>query len=271
MKKEYNRMTTTDMPLDSSFTPQVEVVKDKKSTTAKPKINAIGKSTTNRANGVKTSTKQPSKQPAKQTAKKKVDGAKDEKKLRTKLTKSDVELTDLEKLNEENIKQFKFKAKRNKVVIVLLSVMLAISIVAISLYLVITKLETNCNMYAHGASATFIVDGEEMDKFRAPANLQGNRVLLLNIEIRIEEAGQFNIYFTPKGFQKGEEMNNVLIYEHNTDLFYDGGDGCFYSKSKISGSQTIKLCGGIILDNAYEHSLNVDNFRLDFHVYFERA
>ena len=126
-------------------------------------------------------------------------------------------------------------------------------------------------MYAHGASVTFIVDGEEMDKFRAPANLQGNRVLLLDINIRIEEAGEYDIYFEPKAFQKGVEMNNVLIYEHNTDLFRDGGDGCYYSRVKISGNQTIFLCGGIMLDNAYENSLNVDNFKLDFHVYLNRA
>lgn len=269
MKKEYNRMTTTDMPLDSSFTPQVEVVKDKKITTAKSKINAIGKSTTNKAkSGGKTTIKQTGKQ---HTSKSNKTVQTEDKKLRTKLTKSDVELTDLEKLNEENIKQFRFKSKRNKVVIVLLSIMLAISITAISIYLVITRLETNCNMYAHGAAATFIVDGEEMDKFRAPANLQGARVLLLDINVRIEEAGNFHIYFTPKAFQKGVEMDNVLIYEHNYDLFFDGGDGCYYSKNQIAGNQTIKLCAGIILDNAYENTLNVDNFRLDFHVYFERV
>jgi len=269
MKKEYNRMTTTDMPLDSSFTPTVEVVKDKKPAVQKPKINAIGKNTANKAKAGSKTTKTTSKSSTNSSSSKDVESK--DKKLRTKLTKSDVELTDLEKLNDENIKQFRFKSKRNKVVIVLLSIMLAISITAISVYFAITKLETNCNMIAHGAAATFIVDNQEMDKFRAPANLQGNRVLILDIDIRIEEAGEFAIYFTPKAYQKGVEMDNVLIYEHNTDLFYDGGDGCYYSKNKIEGNQTISLCNGIILDNAYENTLNVDNFRLDFHVYFERV
>ena len=45
MKKEYNRNTTSDMPLDSSFTPRVEVVKEKKTTAVKPKISAVGKTT----------------------------------------------------------------------------------------------------------------------------------------------------------------------------------------------------------------------------------
>lgn len=258
MKKDYNRMTTSDMPLDSSFTPQVEVVKEKK-TTSKPKINAIGKSTAN-----KTKKARESQQPAKQ--------AKVDKKLRTQLTNSASELDDLEKLNEENLKSYRFKSKRNKVVIILLSVLLVIAIAAISIYLAIARLETNCNMYVHGGySATAIVDGEELTVFRAPSNLQGNRILRLDIKLRLDEGGEYNIKFIPQCYQKGVLIDNTLIYEHNTDLFYEGGDGYYYSKIAIEGNQTIQLCGGVILDYYYENSLNIDNFRLDFHIYLEKV
>jgi len=131
MKKEYNRMTTTDMPLDSSFTPTVEVVKDKKPAVQKPKINAIGKNTANKAKAGSKTTKTTSKSSTNSSSSKDVESK--DKKLRTKLTKSDVELTDLEKLNDENIKQFRFKSKRNKVVIVLLSIMLAICVIFFSI------------------------------------------------------------------------------------------------------------------------------------------
>ncbi|MBO5954478.1 MAG: hypothetical protein J6Q13_00735, partial [Clostridia bacterium] len=95
MKKEYNRMTTSDMPLDSSFTPQVETIKEKKAS-SKPKINAVGKTTASKA-------KTTSSKAGTKTRSSSVD-----QRLRTKLSKSDVELTDLEKLNEENIKQYRF-------------------------------------------------------------------------------------------------------------------------------------------------------------------
>ena len=66
-------------------------------------------------------------------------------------------------------------------------------------------------------------------------------------------------------------MKNTLVYEQNVQLFYEGGDGYYYSSAPIKGNQTIYLCGGIILDYEYEDSLNVYNFKLDFHVYFEKV
>ena len=83
MKKDYNRITTSDMPLDSSFTPQVEVVKEKKTTT-KPKINAIGKSTAN-----KTKTTGAQKTQTKTGQSKYSQTKSNDTKLRTKLAKSD--------------------------------------------------------------------------------------------------------------------------------------------------------------------------------------
>ena len=266
MKKDYNRITTSDMPLDSSFTPQVEVVKEKKTTT-KPKINAVGKSTANKpkTSGTKKTQTQTGQSKSSQT---KSNNAK----LRTKLAKSDVELSDLEKLNEENIKSYRFKSKRNKVVIVILSILLAVTIATIVIYASITNLETNCKMIAHNAEVTFFINDVEMDEFRAPANLQGDCILNLNIKVTIKESGLFKVRFESVCFQKGVLMQNTKIYDHNTVLFDKSEDETYcYSTELIEGNQTIFLCNGIIIDSAYEKTLNVDNFQFEFHIYFERV
>ena len=248
-------MTTSDMPLDSSFAPQIETIKEKK-ISSKPKINAVGKST-----GSKTKT----------TSISRTNASSKSQKLRTKLSKSDVELADLEKLNEENIKQYRFKSKRNKVVIVLLSVLLAIAITTIVVYMTIVKLENNCNLYAYGVDATFFVDDEELTKFRAPTNLQGDSRFIFELKVKINQGGRYNIKFIPNVYQKGVLISNTLIYGLNHELFREGGDGYYYSKAPIEGNQTILLCNGIILDKYYKRTLNVDNFKLDFNVYFEEA
>ena len=270
MKKDYNRLTTSDMPLDSSFTPTVEVSKPK--TSAKPKINAIGKSTTNKAKSAstKTSASKTASKTTKTTTKSGTKSASEsEQKVKTKLAKSNEEINDLEKLNEENIKSYRYKSKRSKVVIVLLAVFLAIAIAIIGVYIGIIKLDANCYLNASGAEAVFIVDGEEMSKFRTPSNLQGNRTLKVDIKLKIEEGGEFKIKFILNGYQNKSPIENTLAYLHG-DLFYDGGDGYYYSKGTISGNQTIQLCEGIILDYYYENTLNANNFKLDFDVYLEK-
>lgn len=250
MKKEYNRNTMSDMPMDYSFNPSVEQFKAK--TIQKQKINAIGKKA-NSGTGKPTSSKTNSK-----TNQAKSKELKDEQK------------EDLEKLNEENIKTYKYKSKRNKVVIALLSIMLAIAITVISVYIAISKLESNCYMIVSGAKASFIVDGKELEKFRAPSNLKNDSVLVLNIELKIEEAGEFEISFIPKCYQKGVLINNTNVYGLNHDLFYEKGDGTWCSRNKISGNQTINLCHGVTLDY-YAEGLNVDNFKLEFCVYMKKV
>ena len=258
MRKDYNKITTSDIPLDASFAPSV-AEKPKPKTTTKPKINAIGKST---ANKVKQQTSKTSTKPKKPTEENKVS--------KTKITSKTADLSDLEKMNEENLKSFRFKSKRNKVVIVLLSIMLAISITVIAVYMVVSKLETNCNMYVHdGVNATFYVEGHEMDKFRTPADLQAGRTLMLDIKLKIKESGRFKISFTVQTYHKGVLMPNRGVFEHGA-LFDDGLDGYYYSSGIIEGNQTIHLCNGIVIDEMYESSLNANNFRLDFHVYFQR-
>lgn len=256
MKKEYNRATMSDMPMEDSLNPSVTRVTTEKKT-VKPKINAIGKKATaaTKAKSTKTDNKQGSKP-------------------KTKLVSKSENLQDLEKLNEDNIKTYSVRSKRSKVVIVLLSVMLVIAIAVIAVYISITKLKTNCTMYLHGnVSATILVDGMELEEFRAPSNLQGNRVLRLDIKLKIEESGSFNIKFIPKCYQKGVLLENTLAYIDNypDNQFMEGGDGYYYSEEAIEGNQTISLCSGIVLDYFYEDSLNIDNFKMEFHIYIEKV
>ena len=256
MKKDYNKATTSDIPMDDSFTPEIKETKPKttSSTTTKAKINAIGKK-------AKT-----------QIAKKAVSTKEKTKGLRTKLNSSSVEMSDLEKLNEDNIRTYSYRSRRNKVIIALLSVVLAITIAVVSIFAIVGRLKTNCNMILHGnVNASYIIDDMEIDEFRTPSSLQGNRILKINIEINIRSGGTYNVKFIPLCYQKGVLMGNTLIYEPNYALFEEGGDGYYYSKSPISGNQVISLCGGIILDYYYETSLNADNFKLDFHTYFEKV
>lgn len=266
MKKDYNREVMSDMQVDGSFTPSTRTTQPQKTTT-KPKINVIGtqKRTTS------TSSKSGAKQTTKQSPKNQTTSSSNSK-IRTKLVGDKSQIEDLEKLNEENIKGYRFKAKRNKVVIVILSILLVIAIGTIIAYTVITRLKTNCNMFIHGdVQAVFIIDGEELQEFRTPANLQGNSILQLDIKVDIKTNAKYNVWFKPECYQKGVLMNNTLIYEHNTDLFYEGQDGAYYSKQPIQGGQIIYLCGGVILDRDYEATLNVDIFKMDFHVYFEKV
>ena len=247
-------MTTSDMPMDSSFEPLVEKVVDKKPT--KQKITARGQQSTTAKSTTKTTPKTTN---------------------ISKKSKAREDLVDLEQMNQENINSYRFKSRRNRVLIVTLVILLVTAIAVISIFLAVSKLQTNCNFYAHGADASFIIDGEKLSQFRTPANIQGNSRLEMEIELQIKDSGMFNIKFVALCYQKGQLMNNTLIYTPTMELFkegalvYDENDPYYYSKQPIHGNQTIRLCGGVILDYEYRDSLNVDNFKLEFHVYLEKV
>ena len=269
MKKEYNRATMSDMPMDTSLnSSSVQTTPAKKTTAAtKPKINVVGNKKKETSGGTKSTT-------AKSTTAKSINQktSKENKNgLRTKLVGSaGSDLSNLEELNEQNLKAYRFASRRNKVVIAILSFLLIVSIASIAIYMGITKLKANCNMIIEGrVDAEYIIDGLEINEFRAPSNLQGNRTLVLKIEIRIKTPGKFKIHFVPKCYQKGILMENTLVYKFNNELFYEDDDGVCYSIEPISGNQTILLCEGIILDREYA-SLNVDTFKMDFYTYFEK-
>lgn len=263
MKKDYNRMTTSDMPLESSLSSVVDVTKPK---ATKPKINAIGKTTATKSKNqitTKTSTKS-TPQNSKTTKVEKSDVAQVNKTKGSK-AKETTATTDLEKLNEENIKTFSYNSKRSKVVIAILATLLVVAIAVIAVYIAILKMDANCFLSVTGGKAVFIVNGEEMSKFRTPADLQGNRTLAVNIDLRIEESGDFDVKFKIDAYQNGVLLENTLAYWHGNQ-FFEGEDGYYYSKSTIAGGQLIDLCEGVCFDMIYENTLNADNFKLNFNV-----
>ena len=144
MNKNYNRNTTSDIPLDASVYATTSGAP--KAKTAKPKITAIGKKAQNqiRSKSIKTTKSAQLKQEEKPNIKN-VQG----------------DLSDLEKLNEENIKNYKSKSKRSKVAIFLLVLALIVAISVLAVYLAITKLQINCMMNVHGADAVYYVDGKK--------------------------------------------------------------------------------------------------------------
>lgn len=251
MRNSYNRNTTIDIPMDASLNLSTDEF-DVQKRSSKQKINAIGKK-------------------AKGNLKNRDVKSVNNRKSKSKQKDYENDLQDLEKLNEESLQSYRFKHRRNKVIIILLSVFLVLAIAAISVYLVIVRLQTNCNMYVYGANASYVINGMEIDEFRAPAGLEGNTILKLDIKLKIEERGEFNIKFIPKCYKKGVRLDNVLIHDCNFDLFYEGGDGYWYSNDTIKGNQTIRLCAGVILDGEYDNNLNTNNFRLDFYTYLEKV
>ena len=247
MRQTYNKNTFTDTPMDASLSSSFADF-DEQKLSSKQKIKAIGNKAKNKLKSNKVN-----------------EGVEQEE------NDFETDLQDLEKLNEENLQNFRYKHRRNKVIIILLSVLLVISLAAVAIYMIIVKLQTNCNMFVYGANASYVINGLETDEFRAPAGIEGNRILKLDIKLKIKESGEFNIKYTPKCYKNGKRLENVLIFDCNFDLFYEGGDGYWYSNESISGNQTIKLCAGVILDGDYESNLTTDNFKLDFYTYLEKV
>lgn len=247
MKKVYNQATKSDMPLDSSVISSTPTAP--KST--KAKINVIGKKSSSKSS---TNAKTPTGSIKKTSV----------------LKSNSIELQDLEKLNDDNLKKFTFRKRRNRVVIIILSVLLVVAIASIIIYSTISKLENNCFLEVEGdASATYVIDGKELEKFRTPSNLQGNRILEFDTDIKIESSGSYYVHFQILCYQNGELLDNTLIYNPNLALFELGLDGCYYSRDVISGDQTIDLCQGVVLDMEYEHSLNVNNFTMKIVTVFD--
>ena len=198
--------------------------------------------------------------------------SKPEPKFKERLRSTSYDLDDLEELNEQNLKFYRKRSRRSRMIIITLVILLLAVIIGISLYLNMIYLQNNCFLYTHGdCDAVYIVDDQELKRFRTPNNLQGNRVLRADFDIKLESKGEFKVKFRVDVFQSGELIDNTLIDTLNRDLFYTGHDGYYYSKDPISGGQVIDLCDGIVIDVKYEYTLNVDNFKLEFHTYFERV
>jgi len=261
MKKVYNKFTTSDIPLDASLNSSNVSTSKSKTASTKSSIKAIGSGTKKKTTTSLSKTSKQTKPEEKQ------------KTVRSKLTKEGADLKDLEKLNEENIKSHSFRSKRNQVIVVLLSIFLVIAIAIIVIYAVLTKIENNCYLYVNGdARASYMVNGEEISQFRSPANIKGGCLFTVNIDLKIQDSGDFNVKFLIKCYNNDKLLTNVAIYEPNTEEegFTYKSDGYYHSKSVIKGNTTVRLCQGIAL-NELDIDLTADNFRMEVYTVISRA
>ena len=303
MKKIYHDADLTDMPLDSDKTRSP--IGAPKTETAKSKINVIkktssaksGGSSTSKSTAKKSSTatktkevkekdkelkepkteKKPKKEP-KVAEPKKVEEPKvkekveDKPSLRSKLKKDSLDNVDLEKLNEESIKSRSFRTRRNRMIIIVLSVLIAIAVATIAIYAGVAILEPNCFTYVHGDSAAvYIINGKELDSFRAPNTIKENRVYKFNAKLKIEESGKFDVKFIIFVYCGGYLVENTAVYESNIKAFYKGDDGYYYSHTPISGYQTVELCKGVDIRNQPELNVNDSNFKMEIHTYITKV
>jgi len=240
-----------------------------------------------KAKETKSATKEKAVKPAKDLAKEKAKVAekKDEpkkveetpqketkSKLRSKLKKDSLEEVDLEKLNEESIKTRSFRTRRNRMIIIVLSVLLAVAIAVISLYAGIAILEPNCFTYVYGdGAAVYIINGRELESFRAPKTIRDNRVYSFNAKLKIESSGLYNVKYTIEVYRAGYLVENTAVYKYNVELFYKGADGYYYSHKPIQGKQTIELCKGVDIRTQAGMRVNDANFEMKIHTHLEKV
>ncbi len=204
------------------------------------------------------------KQPANENVKEKKD-------LRTKLKSDSINIQDLEALNEQNLRTYRFRTRRNRVIIITLAILLLLAIVGVAILFAVTHQNNNCFLYVRGADASYIVDGKEINRFRTPADIQGYRIYQFDLKLKIKSSGRYKIKCEIVVYQNNKKLDNILIYEPNSDLFVRDDTNSYESINPIDGNQTITLCQGIIIDAQYERTLNANNFKMEVTTYFENA
>lgn len=183
-------------------------------------------------------------------------------------------LGELEDIQEKSIKKTQFRTKRNRVTIIVLSCLLAVSICVLVALLVLSYLSHNTFLHVHGCRADYYVNGVEKNMFRTPIGLTGDRTLKVDVDIEIKSSGLYNVRFVVLVFKDGEKLEGTRvapIYGNEESLFKDTGNHYeFVSIDEIRGRQTIHLFEGISIDDQYENTLNSDNIRIEVHTYFNR-
>ncbi len=181
-------------------------------------------------------------------------------------------LEDLTSINEQNIKNYRSRSVRNRVLIVILAIFLIISIITVCLVAASIYRQNNVFLYTHGdVGASFFVDGMQVKRFRTPTDIRGNVRFDFDVDLDIQTSGDYNIRFVVNVFQGEEKIKNLVYHEPNKSLFYDGHDGYLYSKECISGGQRIDVILGVYIDYEYQNTLNINNFRMEVHAYFEKV
>lgn len=290
MKKIISEADKTDMPLESNKRvltrtttatntnkSKISVISSKKTSTTAPKTGAkttrrtsaktsTSKTKTATSSKPKTIVKIGSKSQSDQKVKSQAD-------LRAKLRNNSVDNIELEKLNEAKIKSRGYRGKRNGFIIIILSVLLAIAITAIVLMVAFRKKETNCTLKVRGdASAVYLVNGEELSEFKSPYQIQANRVLRLDVDLKIESSGEYYVEFAVEIYQGSLLLSGIQLLGADTLMFEMASDGMTYrSRGVVDGNQTIQLFTGIAIDSTNAEGLNDMNFRMEVITTFRRA
>ena len=181
-------------------------------------------------------------------------------------------IDDYEQTNAYNTRLIRGKLRRNKVIISVLLILLLVSLATIIVAYVFLNLDKTCYVNVVGdVSADCIVDGHSITSFRVPSSIKGNRVLKLDIDLKINEPGDYNIKYKAVCFQDEDVLANTQIYQPNEELFQAVGNGYYGLIAPVEGGKVIDLCGGVIIDYHYEESLNVNNFSMQFEIIIEKV
>ncbi len=298
MKNDFNRVTKSDMPLDSeSVQSRSSSTTKPKTTEIKPKITKIGsgtakktptKTTTTKTTVTKTTTtktvkatpeekveKKPSKPKKPEVVEEKKEPAVPKEKKSKKLTEEKISNQDLEKLNEEKIQSHSFRSTRNKVIIVMLVVLILISVIGVALYAMTLKSDANCFLYMNkkgNVNASFIVEKQQITEFRTPNGLTGNRTFEVDINLKISSGGDYKISFYYECYLGDELMQNILPYEPNREMFRkNNSTNTFESIGTIKGYQTIDIMEGVAIDARYVNRVNPNNFKFKLYLTIEKV
>ncbi len=200
--------------------------------------------------------------------------------LEKKLKSKSVDSMDLEDVNEQNIKNYRVRNTRNKAIIVILTILLIIVVAVISILVSTIYYENNSFLYVHGSvDAVYIVEGEEMERFRTPTSIKGNRCLDIDIYVQVRQSGLYNVNFSIEVYAGEERLQNVIARNYDRRFIESSvtdGDNTYMiyrSENPINFSydNSFRICDGILLDAQYEDVLNFENFHMEIHTYFERV
>lgn len=187
------------------------------------------------------------------------------------LKKTSIDNVDLEELNNQNMRNYTGNSNRKRVVIVILTILLIASLVVVVVLWNLNRTKNNCFLHSSGASVDFYVDDEKLTEFKSPYGLTGNRIYEVQIDVKINSSGEYNLKFRIDAKKDKASLNNIIAYDYSTQLFKYQADGYYYSTTTVSGGEKITLFKGVVLDKVYEDTLNSSNFSMDIYVYLEKV
>ncbi len=183
--------------------------------------------------------------------------------LRKRINKTPKEnAVDLEIL-DQNIKTRSNRGIRNKTIIIVLSVLIAVVLIAIAVFASGGRSNGNCDFYVKGdGKAAYIVDGKEMNSFKLVRGISGNRIVEIDTELKITSLGNYDVIFWVEVYQNSTLLEGIDLLSWNASLFERRSDGKYYSRDILEGNEIYHLFNGVAIPKNYEQTLNDKNFSL---------